>query len=78
MFVLMLDLPDGALEDLQYRVELWTPRGAIECVAAIAVRPDLARAAFDAATDIWPDREITVRQGIMVLCEWKNGALVRR
>lgn len=75
----MLDLPFAAIEDLQYRVELWTPRGNIDRIVALAVRPDIARAAFEAATQIWPEQHaITVRQGIMVLKKWEDGKLVER
>jgi hypothetical protein len=61
------------IDVMQWHVDQWDERGAIDRRLAICANPDLAFAAFDAAVLKWPDKEITCRHGARVLREHKPG-----
>jgi hypothetical protein len=60
------------LDEMQFHVVQWMPDGRIDRHLAICTNPDLAFAAYEAAIDKWPDKEITCRHGSRVLREHKG------
>jgi hypothetical protein len=58
-------------EELPYRVELWHVDGidTVERVLARALNVQLAQAIFKAATEEYPARRITLREGGRVIAD---------
>ena len=57
----------GGKIELDFKVEQWSERDAIERVFAICDRADVGLAAFDASVAAYPDKHITLRHGARVI-----------
>jgi hypothetical protein len=63
------------IRNMSFRVELWDQHALhIRWVIAAAGSVFLARAAFEEAVKQWPDQKLTLRQGIMTICEYPERA----
>lgn len=56
---------------MQWHVESWTAGGSIDRIEAICANPNLAIAAFHAAVEAWPNKELTCRHGARVIEQYK-------
>ncbi|HJU20710.1 MAG TPA: hypothetical protein VJ770_30040 [Stellaceae bacterium] len=63
--------PEGPIENLPYRIELWDATGgtAVERVLARAFNAPLARAIFKAAQSEHPNRRVTLRRGVRLIAD---------
>ena len=62
------------IRNMSFRVELWDQHALhIRWVVAAAGSVFLARAAFEEAVKQWPDQKLTLRNGIMLMCEHPKG-----
>jgi len=57
----------GGKIELDFKVEQWSERDAIERVFAICDRADVGLAAFGASVAAYPDKHITLRHGARVI-----------
>ena len=61
------------IANMSYRVELWESQADhIRRTVAASGSIVLARAAFEAATKVWPHERFTLRQGIMTIREYSE------
>jgi hypothetical protein len=58
--------------ELPFKVEAWTKAGTVDRVLATATNVVIGRAAYDAAVQLYPDAQITLRQGARVIAETKG------
>ena len=59
--------------ELPFKVEAWSKKGQnIERLIATATNVLVARAAYEAAVQIYPGQNITLRQGARVIAETKG------
>jgi hypothetical protein len=57
----------GGKIELDFKVEQWSERDAIERVFAVCDRGDVGLAAYEASVAAYPDKHITLRHGARVI-----------
>lgn len=60
-----------------FKIDLWGAGGSIDKELALVTDLPLAHQAYEAALRLYPDREITLRQGARVLSTTEGPRLVR-
>ena len=58
--------------ELPFKVETWTKNGNIDRLLAMASNLLVARGAYDAAVALYPQAQISLRQGARVIVETKG------